>query len=160
MLWGVYTDHKNLVRDALGITSDWEYRWRLLLEEYGPKIVYIKGIHNTIADVNSWLEAWVWPQYQLNSKFKKLSKAELDDSLKTLMQPKHGWHHRTWRSHESCASNKDISFKIFLDTQVFLCKNDKLIIPTSLQHRAVSWYHHYLQHPGHSWLEEMMRFVM
>jgi hypothetical protein len=31
-----------------------------------------------------------------------------------------------------------------------LCKEDKIVIPASLQHRAVSWYHHYLQHPGHS----------
>eukprot|EP00804_Cyclotella_cryptica_P005402 CCRYP_017075-RA/>CCRYP_017075-RA protein AED:0.55 eAED:0.55 QI:0/0/0/1/0/0/2/0/284 len=54
MLWGqqitVYTDHKNLMQDALGLTSDRVYRWRLLLEEYGPTIVYIKGIHNTVAD--------------------------------------------------------------------------------------------------------------
>ncbi len=41
-----------------------------------------------------------------------------------------------------------------------LCKKGKLMIPTSLRHREVSWYHHYLQHPGHSRLEEMMRFVM
>ena len=27
-----------------------------MLEEYGPEIVYIKGIHNTIADAISWLE--------------------------------------------------------------------------------------------------------
>jgi hypothetical protein len=27
-----------------------------LLEEYGPKIVYIKGIHNTVADAVSRLE--------------------------------------------------------------------------------------------------------
>jgi hypothetical protein len=45
------------------------------------------------------------------------------------------------------------------DTKV-LCKNGKLIIPTSLRHRAVAWYHHYLQHPGHSRLEETMRSVM
>eukprot|EP00804_Cyclotella_cryptica_P031091 CCRYP_015989-RA/>CCRYP_015989-RA protein AED:0.48 eAED:0.47 QI:0/0/0/1/0/0/2/0/133 len=36
MLWGqrlkVYTDHKNLIQDALGLTSDRVYRWRLLLE--------------------------------------------------------------------------------------------------------------------------------
>jgi len=60
MLWGqpvkVYTDHKNLMRDALGLTSDRVYRWRLLLEEYGPEIVYIKGIHNTVADAISRLE--------------------------------------------------------------------------------------------------------
>jgi hypothetical protein len=28
----------------------------LRLEEHGPKIVYIKGIHNTIADAISWLK--------------------------------------------------------------------------------------------------------
>jgi hypothetical protein len=27
-----------------------------LLEEYGPEIVYINGIHNTVADAVSWLE--------------------------------------------------------------------------------------------------------
>ncbi len=32
------------------------YRWRLILKEYGPEIVYIKGIHNTIADAFSRLE--------------------------------------------------------------------------------------------------------
>jgi hypothetical protein len=53
-LWGqdiiVDTDHKNLARDALGLTSDQVYHWRLLLEEYAPKIIYMKGIHNTVAD--------------------------------------------------------------------------------------------------------------
>jgi hypothetical protein len=43
MLWGqhikVYTDHMNLIRDALGLTSDRVYRWRLLLEEYAPETV-------------------------------------------------------------------------------------------------------------------------
>jgi hypothetical protein len=60
MLWGqqikVFTDHANLMRDALCLTSDRVYRWRLLLEEYWPKIVYIKGIHNTVADAVSRLE--------------------------------------------------------------------------------------------------------
>jgi hypothetical protein len=50
------TDHANLMRDALGLTLDRVYQWRLLLEEYGPKIVYIKGIHNTVADAVSRLE--------------------------------------------------------------------------------------------------------
>ncbi len=60
MLWGqnikVFTDHANLMRDALGLTLDQVYRWRLLLEEYGPKIIYIKGIRNTIADAVLQLE--------------------------------------------------------------------------------------------------------
>jgi hypothetical protein len=57
MLWDqnikVFTDHANIMRDALGLTLDRVYQWRLLLEEYGPKIVYIEGIHNTIADAIS-----------------------------------------------------------------------------------------------------------
>jgi hypothetical protein len=60
MLWGnhikVFTDHANLMRDALGLTLDQVYQWRLLLEEYGPEIVYIKGIHNIVADAVSRLE--------------------------------------------------------------------------------------------------------
>ncbi len=54
---------------------------------------------------------------------------------------------------------KDISIHLIEDTKV-ICKNGKLMIPTSLRHKAVSWYHHYLQHPGHSHLEETMRSVM
>ncbi len=60
MLWGqqikVFTDYANLMRDALGLTSDRVYRWRLLLDEYRPEIAYIKGIHNTVADAVSRLE--------------------------------------------------------------------------------------------------------
>ena len=62
MLWGqqikVYTDHKNLIQDALGLTSDRVYRWQLLLvlEEYGPEIIHIKDIHNTVADAISRLD--------------------------------------------------------------------------------------------------------
>ncbi len=52
----VFTDHAKLMRDALGLTSDRVYKWMLLLEEYGPKIIYIKGIHNTIADAVLRLE--------------------------------------------------------------------------------------------------------
>ncbi len=54
---------------------------------------------------------------------------------------------------------KDIGIHLIEDTKV-LWKNEKVVIPTSLQHRAVSWYHHYLQHPGHSHRKEMMRSMM
>ncbi len=57
MLWGqrikVYTGHKNLTRDALGLTSDRVYHWQLLLEEFAPEIVYIKESHYSVADAIS-----------------------------------------------------------------------------------------------------------
>jgi hypothetical protein len=39
-------------------------------------------------------------------------------------------------------------------------KDGQLVIPKPLQMRAVKWYHHYLQHPGHTCLEEMMNAAM
>ena len=33
-----FHDHINLTRDALGMTSDRVYRWRLLIEEYGHRL--------------------------------------------------------------------------------------------------------------------------
>jgi len=60
MLWeqriNVYTDHKNLTQDGLGLTSDRVTWWRILLEEYAPEIIYIKGIHNMVTEAISWLE--------------------------------------------------------------------------------------------------------
>jgi hypothetical protein len=44
MLWGqsikVYTDYANLIRDALCMTLDRVYQWRLLLEEYLPESLH------------------------------------------------------------------------------------------------------------------------
>jgi hypothetical protein len=54
---------------------------------------------------------------------------------------------------------KDVCLQLVEDTRV-LCKDGKLSIPASLQHRAVAWYHHYLQNPGHSHLKETMRSMM
>ncbi len=36
---------------------------------------------------------------------------------------------------------KDMCLQLIEDTKV-LCKNGKLIIPASLRHRVVAWYHH------------------
>ena len=62
----VYTDHKNQSQDTLVLTSDRVYRWRLLVKEFGPKIVYIKGPHNTVADAISCLDFEAIPNEQEN----------------------------------------------------------------------------------------------
>ena len=46
----VYMDHKNLVHETLVLSSDRVMRWRLLIEEYGVTIQYIKGKLNVLAD--------------------------------------------------------------------------------------------------------------
>ncbi len=194
MLWGqrikVYTDHKNLTWDALGLTSDHVYRWRLILKEYGPEIVYIKGIHNTIADAISRLEYispdtpsedatmhqnWktfskCWCEsnrshnnstnkhnYSMNNAFANRSKEEEIYPLTVKEIAKKA--QKLNRFFKATALKEKYETTLIKNTSV-LCKNGKLVIPRSLQHRAVSWYHHYLQHPGNTRLKETLKASM
>jgi hypothetical protein len=68
-------------------------------------------------------------------------------------------HLRIYYKQNAKTPEKGMSFQLIKNAKV-LCKDNKLIIPSSLQHRAVSWYHHYLQQPGHLHLKEMTRSVM
>jgi len=54
--------------------------------------------------------------------------------------------------------NNDMQYQISLveDTEVLTNSQLRLVLPPSLQKRAVQWYHHYLQHPGHTRLEETL----
>ena len=211
MLWGqhikVYTDHKNLLTDALGLTSDRVYRWRLLLEEYGPEIVWIKGIHNTVADAISRLD--YNPTLNLTNQCHYLQHSEaLTDKqiqrihwktfskrwlhyLDSVQVNCHPTNHTTTmncvfanRSEEeeiypltvrdiAQAQHVDKDLKqyftrnkpgnyhiqIYENTEV-ICNDGKIVIPKSLQRHAVMWYHHYLQHPGHTRLEETLKAAM
>ncbi len=53
----------------------------------------------------------------------------------------------------------EVTLVVVEDTYV-VCKDGKMIIPKPLQRRAVLWYHHYLQHPEHTQLEETMKATM
>jgi len=50
----VFTDHKNLVYKHFN--TEQVMRWQLLLEELGPKLTYVKGANNIVADALSRLE--------------------------------------------------------------------------------------------------------
>ena len=49
-----HTDHKNLVHKTFN--TERVMRWRLLIEEFGPELRYIKGELNIVADVLSCLK--------------------------------------------------------------------------------------------------------
>jgi hypothetical protein len=188
MMWGqmvkVFTGHKNLIRDALGLTSDRVYRWRLILEEYGPEIVYIKGIHNTVADAISRLDycprlhddhkVWMtftkcWCHYNVNTTPSKTQHTDeiaavfanhsKEDGIYPLTIKEIAEAQRADKALALSLENDKDNCLLIEDTTV-LCKDGKLVIPKSLQHRAVQWYHHYLQHPGNTRLEESLKAVM
>ena len=227
MLWGqrlkVYTDHKNLVRDALGLSCDRVYQWRLLLEEYNPEIVYIKGVDNVVADAISCLEYdpkvnvknihYTMRHKALVKLLNKCTKMHGGDSPSIGNNPARclNAHHRdgtdvrtyvdTFKDHvnhvfaniseeendiypptiSEIAANqrrsrvykpyiknkpfkkrdKKISLKVIDDTDVLVYEGKRLVIPgTEMQSRIVQWYHHYLQHPGETRLEETLTAIM
>ena len=60
-----------------------------------------------------------------------------------------------------CALCKDEKFTpLLIENTEVLCRDGKMVIPKSLQAQVVLWYHHYLQHPGHSHLEETLCAAM
>ena len=44
-----------------------------------------------------------------------------------------------------------------VENESCICHEGRLVIPKPLQWHATIWYHHYLQHPGHTRLEETMK---
>ena len=188
MLWGqqvkVYTDHKNLMQKALGYTSDRVYRWRLLLEEFGPEVVWIKGVHNTVADAISRLDYgpvkdvnqnWMtftkcWnfysqevtsaeaPKYEDSMNF-VFANTQEEESIYPLTVSEIAEAQKEDADLKQLAKADKYEKKLVEDITVY-CKDDKLVIPKTLQRQAVEWYHHYLQHPGSTRLEETLRGSM
>ncbi len=45
----------------------------------------------------------------------------------------------------------------FVENKNCICNKSRLVVPKPSQRHAVMWYHHYLQHPGHTHLKETMK---
>eukprot|EP00804_Cyclotella_cryptica_P008994 CCRYP_003093-RA/>CCRYP_003093-RA protein AED:0.16 eAED:0.18 QI:0/0/0/1/0/0/2/0/370 len=163
MLWGqrlkVYTDHENLIQEALGLTSDRVYRWRLLLKKFGPEIVYIKGTHNTVANAISRLdigpipsehENWMtftkcWCHYTMQEESATYTSAYQEEmDLVFANHSKEDVIYPLTVREIAEAQKLDASLKTLKDqysTQLvesthLLCKDRKMVIPKNLQHRA------------------------
>ncbi len=55
--------------------------------------------------------------------------------------------------------NKGLDVRL-VDNAYIVCKDGRIIITKPLQRRTVLWYHHYLQHSGHTQLEGTMKATM
>ena len=53
-----------------------------------------------------------------------------------------------------------ITCKVIDDVDILVYDNKRMCIPASLTDQIVQWYHHYLQHPGRTRLEETLKSVM
>jgi RNase H-like domain found in reverse transcriptase len=55
----IFTDHQNLTYK--NFNTERVMRWCLLIEEFGPELIYIKGISNVVADALSRLNITLEP---------------------------------------------------------------------------------------------------
>ena len=82
-----------------------------------------------------------------------------DDAIYPLTVPEIANAQKDDKTLSKLHNKKDYSFEL-IDSIKVLCRDGKLVIPKDLQNRAVAWYHHYLQHPGATRLEETLRSAM
>jgi hypothetical protein len=127
-------------------------RWRLLIEEFGPELIYIKGKHNISADALSRLP-FITPKEDLQLfEYFNFDAEELPEDAFPV----------TYANIASQQQNDPlvmnligINDKYTLHTfrggekqwQLVIFKK-KIVIPQKLQKRVVTWYHLHLCHPG------------
>ena len=142
------------------------------MEEYGPEIIHIKGIHKTVADAISHLDCSPTPSDRENSM--TFTQCWCDYAPHTTTQQPIA-HQESMNLEFANHSEEDVIYPLTVqeiadaqqndlhlqllsrdesfttqlveNTQI-LCKGMTMVLPTALQHRAISWYHHCLQHPG------------
>ena len=142
----VHTDHKNLVHESELKTSQRVMRWRLLLEEFGPEIVYIKGPKNVVADALSRLPKQgdivddVEAVLPFASKDEEIFPIQLQQIQNS--QSKDRSLRKRLKDNPKHYQRKNIE-----NVQVITYK-DRIFVPKELRNRTLTWYHHYLCHPG------------
>ena len=148
----VYTDHKNLTYKTFN--TERVMRWRLILEEYGPELIYIQGSKNTAADALSRLDIVDTPNPVKNNIKAVNEHYGLDDedishptNYKTIMR----YQQKDQELIKIAQSNKDYSVQHFHGADKkysLICRNRKIVIPKQLEKQVVEWYHNALCHPG------------
>ena len=147
----VFTDHKNLVYKHFN--TERVMRWRLIIEEFGPKLTYIKGEHNIVADTLSRMElteeefsadAFASDESEFPEDF-PLSYREIahnqeqDETVQRLFKDNDRYQKESYRHSDK--------------TYELVTREGKIVVPKNMQKKATEWYHLHLMHPGETRLE-------
>ena len=163
----VYTDHKNLT--CKSFNTERVMQWRLVLEEYGPELNYIKGENNVVADALSRLDIIQEEDQNPEQPPDQLQMAELlgldkedlpEDAYPLRYSTIEKYQQKDQELIEKAKKNKDYTITIFHGggkEYKLLTKHKKIVIPSKLQQRAIDWYHQNLHHPGRVRTEETLR---
>ena len=163
----VHTDHKNLTHK--NFNTDRVMRWRIILEEYGPTLHYIKGENNVVADSLSRheLEPRASNQTAPTSPevLADLYAADAEDLPEDAFPLAYKYIAQQQQKDKNLLSKLQqratgYGIKVFHGggkRRPLICYNGKISIPSTLQRRCVQWYHEFLLHPGENRTEESIK---
>jgi len=152
----VFTDHKNPVYKHFN--TERVVRWRLLSEEFGPKLTCVKGVNNVVADALSELKT-AEEEFSAEAFANELANGEEDFptgcplSCKEteFRQKKDRALQNKFRMQPEPCVKKPHTFSD--STCKLIAKNNKICVPKSSQHKCAKWHHLTLMHPGEQRLE-------
>ena len=159
----VHTDHLNLLYRKLA--SGRLIRWRMILEEYGPKFEHIEGKKNVVADALSRLDM-IPKQYDVIAEDKKttqLSYLSQEDILEEVfpMSPKEIKSHQEKDKQLLKYLQQDETYTITkVEGTELIHYKGKIYIPSTLKQRVIYWFHTYLVHPGSTRMLKTMQATM
>jgi hypothetical protein len=163
----VYTDHKNLTFTQFN--TERVLRWRMVLEEYGPELIYIKGPDNVVADALSRLDLLPDPpvvdnkpetnvmghsaDYMTISDYFEVHRNELPDDAFPLRMSLIEAEQRKDNELQTAINKPNSKYR---RRQVrggnkryeVIETNGKIVVPIGLRKRFLNWYHDTLMHPG------------
>jgi len=133
-------------------------RWRLLLEEFGPTLMCVKGSNNIIADALSRLEK-AEEEFSAEAFANELANEEeefptgypLSYKEIAFRQTKDRALQNKFRTQPQLHVKKPYTFSD--STYELITKNNKIYVPKYSQHKCAEWCHLTLMHPGEQRLE-------
>ena len=147
----VHTDHKNLT--CSNFNTDRVLRWRLLLEEYGPEIIYLKGENNVAADALSRLPI-LETSPEMHSQF-AFEPEENPVNYRVIAREQQK--NKKFGQLLSKDSYTTRTFHGGGKSRTLICFGEKIAIPPTLQKPFLDWYHEMLCHPGQLRMENTIR---
>jgi len=152
----VFTYHKNLVYKHFN--TEGVMHWRLLLEEFSPKLTCVKGVNNVVADALSRLDiaeeeisAKAFTNELVNEEEEFPMGYPLSCEEIAFRQKKDRVLQNKFRTQPELCIKKPHIFSD--DLYELITKIGKIYVPKYLQHKCAEWYHLRLMHPGEQRLE-------
>ena len=152
-------------------------RWRLLLEEFHPKVVHVSGPENEAADAllrldmddNEYDEIeWLPPhkpltystevRERINLLYPMASEKEMnpDTGFPLATDLIRFYQDRDDKLQEQVKKHPDQYTHSVVEGETLIMKQGKIVIPPELQPRILDWYHKILVHLGENRMEKSL----